>query len=137
VSESVYKLRPDKLSEDIVVPRSRMAEFIGFLEDLARTYELPMAAYGHAGDGNIHVNILFDEKISGQLEKAQAAVRELFTKVIAMRGTLSGEHGVGITKAPFIEMELSRPVLELMARLKKAFDPNGILNPGKIFPYKI
>jgi len=137
VSESVYKLRPDKISEDIVVPRSRMAEFIGFLEDLARTYELPMAAYGHAGDGNIHVNILFDEKTPGQMGKVQAAVRELFTKVIEMKGTLSGEHGVGVTKAPFIEMEISRPVLELMARLKKAFDPNGILNPGKIFPYKI
>ncbi|MGE5838841.1 MAG: FAD-binding oxidoreductase [Deltaproteobacteria bacterium] len=137
VSESVYKLRPDKISEDIVVPRSRMAEFIGFLEDLSAAYGLPMAAYGHAGDGNIHVNILFDEKIPGQAEKTQAAVRELFHKVIEMRGTLSGEHGVGITKAPFIAMEISRPALELMARLKKAFDPNGILNPGKIFPYII
>ena len=137
VSQSIYKLRPDKISEDIVVPRSRMAEFIGFLEDLARTYDLPMAAYGHAGDGNIHVNILFDAKSSGEFDKAQAAVKELFTKVIEMRGTLSGEHGIGVTKAPFIEMEISRPVLELMVRLKKAFDPNGIMNPGKIFPYKI
>jgi glycolate oxidase len=83
------------------------------------------------------VNILFDEKSRGEFEKAQAAVKEVFTKVIEMRGTLSGEHGVGVTKAPFIEMEISRPVLELMMRLKKAFDPNGILNPGKIFPYKI
>ncbi len=137
VSESVYKLRPDKVSEDIVVPRSRMAEFVGFLEDLAKAYGLPMAAYGHAGDGNLHVNILFDEKVPGESEKVQAAVKALFTKVIEMRGTLSGEHGVGITKAPFIEMEISRPALELMARLKKAFDPNGILNPGKIFPYMI
>jgi len=137
VSESVYKLKPDKISEDIVVPRSRMADFINFLENLARAYELPMAAYGHAGDGNIHVNILFDQKILGQREKAEAAVRDLFTRVVEMKGTLSGEHGVGITKAPFIEMEISRPVLELMGRLKKAFDPNGILNPGKIFPYKI
>jgi len=137
VSQSIYKLRPDKISEDIVVPRSRMAEFIGFLEDLARTHDLPMAAYGHAGDGNIHVNILFDAKSSGEFDKAQAAVKELFTKVIEMRGTLSGEHGIGVTKAPFIEMEISRPVLELMVRLKKAFDPNGIMNPGKIFPYKI
>ena len=137
VSQSVYKLKPDKMSEDIVVPRSRMAEFIGFLETLAKQYDLPMPAYGHAGDGNIHVNILFDEKIRGEFEKAQAAVKEVFTKVIEMRGTLSGEHGVGVTKAPFIEMEISRPVLELMVRLKKAFDPKGILNPGKIFPYKI
>jgi glycolate oxidase len=137
VSQSVYKLKPDKMSEDIVVPRSRMAEFIDFLETLAKQYDLPMPAYGHAGDGNIHVNILFDEKIRGGFEKAQAAVKEVFTKVIELRGTLSGEHGVGVTKAPFIEMEISRPVLELMVRLKKAFDPNGILNPGKIFPYKI
>jgi glycolate oxidase len=137
VSQSVYKLKPDKVSEDIVVPRSRMAEFIGFLETLAGKYHLPMPAYGHAGDGNIHVNILFDEKISGEFDKVQAAVKELFAKVIEMRGTLSGEHGIGLTKASFIEMELSRPVLELMVRLKKAFDPNGILNPGKIFPYKI
>jgi glycolate dehydrogenase FAD-linked subunit len=137
VSESVYKLRPDKISEDIVVPRSRMAEFVDFLEALSSTYDLPMAAYGHAGDGNIHVNILFDQKIPGQLQRAQAGVRELFTRVIEMKGTLSGEHGVGVTKAPFIEMEIARPVLELMVRVKKAFDPNGILNPGKIFPYKI
>jgi glycolate oxidase len=137
VSESVYKLRPDKLSEDIVVPRSRMADFIGFLEELAGTSALPVAAYGHAGDGNIHVNILFDEKIPGEKEKAQAVVNELFLKVVEMKGTLSGEHGVGVTKAPFVEMELSKPVLELMGRLKRAFDPNGILNPGKIFPYKI
>jgi glycolate dehydrogenase FAD-linked subunit len=137
VSESLYKLRPDKISEDIVVPRSRMADFIGFLEGLAGTYALPVAAYGHAGDGNIHVNILFDQEIPGGREKAQAAVRELFARVIEMKGTLSGEHGVGVTKAPFIEMELSKPVLELMGRLKKAFDPSGILNPGKIFPYRI
>ena len=133
---SVYlgKLRPDKVSEDIVVPRSRMAELVLFLDDLAEKYALPMAAYGHAGDGNIHVNILLDNKIPAEVKSADSAVRALFKKVIDMRGTISGEHGVGITKAPYVEMELSRPVLALMARLKKAFDPNGILNPGKIFP---
>ncbi|MBU2498078.1 MAG: FAD-binding protein, partial [Proteobacteria bacterium] len=122
---SVYlsKLRPDKVSEDIVVPRSRMAELVLFLDDLGEKYALPMAAYGHAGDGNIHVNILLDNNIPAEVKSADAAVRELFRKVIDMRGTISGEHGVGITKAPYVEMELSRPVLALMARLKKAFDP--------------
>ncbi|MGD2124907.1 MAG: FAD-linked oxidase C-terminal domain-containing protein [Desulfobacteraceae bacterium] len=134
VSPCVYKLRPDKVSEDIVVPRSRMAELVSFLDQLGEKYKLPMPAYGHAGDGNIHVNMMFDKSVPGDVKKVDAAVRELFRKVVAMNGTISGEHGVGMTKAPYLEMEISRPSLELMARLKKAFDPKGILNPGKIFP---
>jgi glycolate oxidase len=134
VSPAVYSLRPDKVSEDIVVPRNRLADVVAFLERLGRKYNLPMPAYGHAGDGNIHVNILFDKKVPGEEEKVTAAVRELFQAVIEMRGSLSGEHGVGLTKAPFLGMELSPPAIALMARLKKAFDPKGILNPGKIFP---
>ena len=134
VSPAVYSLRPDKVSEDIVVPRSRMADMIAFLERLGRKYNLPMPAYGHAGDGNIHVNILFDKKLPGEEKKVTAAVKELFQAVIEMKGTISGEHGVGLTKAPFLEMELSPSAIALMARLKKAYDPKGILNPGKIFP---
>ena len=134
VSPALYSLRPDKVSEDIVVPRSRMADMVAFLERLGRKYNLPMPAYGHAGDGNIHVNILFDKKLPGEEKKVTAAVKELFQAVIEMKGTISGEHGVGLTKAPFLEMELSPSAIALMARLKKAFDPKGILNPGKIFP---
>jgi glycolate oxidase len=134
VSPALSSLRPDKVSEDIVVPRSRMADMVAFLERLGHKYNLPMAAYGHAGDGNIHVNILFDKNLPGEEKKVTAAVRELFQAVIKMKGTISGEHGVGLTKAPFLEMELSPPAIALMARLKKAFDPKGILNPGKIFP---
>jgi glycolate oxidase len=93
-----------------------------------------MPAFGHAGDGNIHVNIMLDKRVPKEVENAAAAVKDLFRKVIEMAGTISGEHGIGITKAPYMEMEISGPALELMWRLKKAFDPNGILNPGKIFP---
>ena len=134
ISPALYKLKPDKVSEDIVVPRSRMAELVLFLQEMAERYGLPMAAYGHAGDGNIHVNIMLDKSLPREVTSADAAVRDLFRRVVDMNGTISGEHGVGITKAPYLEMEISRPALELMVRLKRAFDPKGILNPGKIFP---
>jgi glycolate oxidase len=133
LSPALLKLRPGKVSQDIVVPRSRLPELIAFLEQLSQKYQLPIPAFGHAGDGNIHVNIMLDKSVPKEVENATAAVKDLFRKVIEMDGTLSGEHGIGITKAPYMEMEISGPALELMSRLKKAFDPNGILNPGKIF----
>jgi glycolate oxidase len=133
-SPSMMRLRPNKVSEDIVVPRTRMPELVLFLGQLGKKYQLPIPAFGHAGDGNIHVNIMFDENIPREKENVHAVIKDLFGKVIEMGGTISGEHGVGITKAPYLEMEISRPVLDLMARVKKAFDPRNILNPGKIFP---
>jgi len=134
VSPAMYKLRPDKVSEDVVVPRNRMAELVSFLEELSGKVGLPIASYGHAGDGNIHVNLMLDKSEPKEVKKAGLAVEELFRKVLEMRGTLSGEHGVGITKAPYLGMEISQPALDLMVRVKKAFDPKNILNPGKIFP---
>ena len=133
VSPSLIKLRPGKVSEDVVVPRSRMRELLSFLGDLRERYTLPIAAFGHAGDGNIHVNIMMDKDDPDEVAKGDKIVRELFKRVIDLRGTITGEHGVGVTKAPYMDMEFSRPALDLMLRLKKAFDPNGILNPGKIF----
>lgn len=132
-SQSIFKIRPDKVSEDIVVPRSRMAELVSRLDELGQKYHLPIPAFGHAGDGNIHVNIMFDKGIPSEADAVEGVVKELFRIVIEMDGTLSGEHGVGLTKAPYIDMEVSEPALQLMARLKKAFDPKGVLNPGKIF----
>lgn len=137
VSPSLYNLKPDKVSEDVVVPRSKMVDLVLFLEDLSRKYGLLFPSYGHAGDGNVHVNILFDRKILEEASAVELAVRDLFGKVLEMGGTLSGEHGVGMTKRPYVGMELSSPALELMARIKAAFDPNGILNPGKIIPHPI
>jgi glycolate oxidase len=110
-----------------------MAEFVSFLDQLGRKYRLPLPAFGHAGDGNLHVNIMFDKNVPEEAEAVDKIVRELFAKVIDMDGTISGEHGIGLSKAPYLEMEISRPTIELMARLKRAFDPKGILNPGKIF----
>jgi len=134
VSPSLPKLRPHKVSQDIVVPRSRLAELVSFLDLLGKKYRLPIPAFGHAGDGNIHVNIMLDKSNPREVEDTDNAVRDLFEKVLEMGGTISGEHGVGITKAPYLGMEISKPAIALMSRLKKAFDPRGILNPGKIFP---
>ncbi len=134
ISPALMKLRPDKVSQDIVVPRTRMADLVCFLEALGQKYQLPIPAFGHAGDGNIHVNIMLDRGVPKDVENAHAAVKDLFRKVIEMGGTISGEHGIGITKAPYMEMEISKPALQLMSRIKKAFDPQGILNPGKILP---
>lgn len=133
VSPSLYKLRPHKINEDIVVPRSRMAELVGYLAELSRQYNLPIPAFGHAGDGNIHVNVMLDKSNARELDNAHVLVKALFNKVIDMRGTITGEHGIGITKAPYLNMEIPQAGLDLMLRVKKAFDPNGILNPGKIF----
>jgi glycolate oxidase len=132
-SPSMMRLRPNKVSEDVVVPRTRLPELVMFLGQLGEKYGIPIPAFGHAGDGNLHVNIMFDENVREEKENVGAVVKDLFKKVIEMGGTISGEHGIGITKAPYLDMEISGPSLDLMARIKKAFDPNNILNPGKIF----
>ena len=111
-----------------------MPELVLFLGQLGEKYRIPIPAFGHAGDGNVHVNIMFDENIPEEKENVHAVVKDLFRKVIEMGGTISGEHGIGITKAAYLDMEISGPGLDLMARVKKAFDPRNILNPGKIFP---
>ncbi|MBN2062789.1 MAG: FAD-binding protein [Deltaproteobacteria bacterium] len=131
-SPSLMRLGPDKISEDVVVPRSRLAELVSFLEELGARNGLAIPSFGHAGDGNLHVNIMLNKENPDEMNRAQKVIRELFLKVVEMGGTITGEHGVGITKAPYMELELSRPALDLMVRLKKAFDPNGILNPGKM-----
>lgn len=133
ISPALFRLGPDKINEDIVVPRSRIPEMVEWIDDLRKRTGLTMVTFGHAGDGNIHFNIMLDKGDKETLNKAEAAVEALFRQTIALGGTLSGEHGVGITKASYLDMELGRAEIALMKRIKVAFDPNGILNPGKIF----
>ena len=134
VSAAVVKLNPTKINEDVTVPRSKVAEILRRVEGISKKHGLIIVNFGHAGDGNIHVNVLIDKRKPGEQEKAHAAVKEIFQTALELGGTLSGEHGIGITKAPFLSMELGDMGIEVMKRIKKSFDPNNILNPGKIFP---
>ncbi len=136
VSPSLRDVNPDKMNEDIVVPRSKVPDIIREIEKIQQKYDIPIVNFGHAGDGNIHVNVMINKEIPGQEEKANSAIREIFQATLDLHGTLSGEHGVGLAKQPFIEMELNPSQIAVMQSIKLALDPNNILNPGKIFPWK-
>jgi len=123
-----------KINHDVVVPRGRVPELFDAISAIKERYQLQVASFGHAGDGNIHVNLMIDKGDQVARERARQAERELFERVVALEGSISGEHGIGFAKAPYLSIELSPDVIALMKRLKTAFDPNGILNPGKIFP---
>ncbi|NVL89410.1 MAG: FAD-binding protein [Desulfobacterales bacterium] len=133
ISPALFRLGPDKINEDIVVPRNRIPDMVEWIDELRNKTGLTIVTFGHAGDGNIHFNIMLDRRDKEALEKAESAIEELFAQTLALGGTISGEHGVGITKAPYIGMEIGSQELALMKRIKAVFDPNGILNPGKIF----
>jgi glycolate oxidase len=134
VSPALYHIKPTKINEDIVVPRGRIPEMLRSLREISEQYNLIIANFGHAGDGNIHVNIMTDKNDKGEYKKAGEALKDIFEATLKLEGTISGEHGVGLTKKPYIGMELSGTSIELMKAIKKGFDPEGLLNPGKIFP---
>jgi glycolate oxidase len=133
VSPSLRKVNPDKFNEDIVVPRSRVPDMIRALEKIATDYGVPIVNFGHAGDGNIHVNVMVDLKEDGMPEKIGKVMDEVFAAAVGLRGAISGEHGIGTAKARYLNMELDMATIAYMRRIKAALDPNNILNPGKIF----
>lgn len=134
VSPSLRDVNPTKYNEDIVVPRSKVPDIIRRIENIRKRYDIPIVNFGHAGDGNIHVNIMINREIPGMDEKAHEAIVDIFRAALDLGGTMSGEHGIGLSKAPYIPMELSAAQIAAMQAIKKALDPNNILNPGKIFP---
>jgi glycolate oxidase len=134
ISPALAKLKPDKINEDIVVPRSKIPDAIIGVREIAKKYNLTNANFGHAGDGNIHVNIMIDKSDKAESERAEKAVKEIFELILGFGGTISGEHGIGISKMPYIGMELSQPAIDVMKKVKQVLDPKGVLNPGKIFP---
>ncbi|MBT4964513.1 MAG: FAD-binding protein [Francisellaceae bacterium] len=130
---ALRKLAPKKLNEDIVVPISKIPQFIKYTEELSEKFKLPIVNFGHAGNGNIHTNILYDPQNNRENEQVEQALSCLFDLVISLGGSLSGEHGIGLEKQPFINKELDQNSIEIMSKIKQSFDPNNILNPGKIF----
>ncbi|VAW72375.1 Fe-S protein, homolog of lactate dehydrogenase SO1521 [hydrothermal vent metagenome] len=134
LSPALRKIAPKKINEDVVVPVSHIPELIQTLEELAQQYNIAIVNFGHAGNGNIHVNFLIDPDDPVQKENAELCLSKLFDLVLKLDGTLSGEHGVGTEKRDFIDREIDPVTMTLMLQIKKVFDPHTILNPGKIFP---
>ncbi|HBT97000.1 MAG TPA: glycolate oxidase subunit GlcD [Desulfobulbaceae bacterium] len=134
VSPSLKQLGPDKFNEDIVVPRAQLPQMIEALEEIAARLQVRIVNFGHAGDGNIHVNIMVDLRQERMEEKARQAVGEVFQAAVGLRGSISGEHGIGTVKAGYLGLEIDPVAMAMMRRVKAAFDPDNLLNPGKIFP---
>lgn len=133
LSQALYRLAPNKLNEDIVVPISRIPDMVEYIQEIQKRSGLTIVSFGHAGDGNIHCNIMYDKRDKTQLRKAERAVDELFDHTLKLGGTITGEHGVGITKKRYLKKELGPVEIRLMKQIKTLFDPGNILNPGKIF----
>jgi len=133
-SDALGRMRPNKLGEDIVVPRSQIPEMIRRINQISKQFGLPIAVFGHAGDGNLHPNILFDQQRAGERELVQQAAAAIFQAALELGGTLSGEHGIGLLKREYLSQALEEDVIDMMKGIKQLFDPTGLLNPGKIFP---
>ncbi len=133
ISPSLMKYNNLKINEDVVVPRSKVPELIRRVEEIGKKYSTFVANFGHAGDGNIHVNFMCDRHDADSLARARKAVKETFELSVELGGTISGEHGIGYVKSQYLDIAIDKPTLEIMKSIKKVFDPNGILNPGKMF----
>jgi glycolate oxidase len=133
ISPSLMKYGTLKINEDVVVPRSKVPELVSRIEAIGRDNDTFVANFGHAGDGNIHVNFVVDRDDPEQIARARKCVSETFRLSVELGGSISGEHGIGYVKAPYLDYAVDAPTLEVMKAIKKVFDPNGILNPGKMF----
>ena len=132
LSPALRSLSPNKINEDVVVPVSRLPDLIDGLRAIAKRHDVPIVSFGHAGNGNIHVNLL--PRTDDEHRRAEAALNDVFDLVISLDGTLSGEHGIGLAKRDFLSRAIDANALALMRRIKAQFDPDGILNPEKLLP---
>jgi glycolate oxidase len=132
-SSSFGRLRPNKLGEDISVPRSAIPETVRRIQEIAARHGLLIPLFGHIGDGNLHPNILCDLRDREEMSRVVRAAEDIFAVALAQGGTLSGEHGIGLLKRAFLPTALDPAALDLMRQLRRALDPRGVLNPGKVF----
>src|SRR5690606_15054970 len=128
-----FQLGDAKLNEDITIPLRAYEPFAVFLEKLRRSSKLAIPTFGHLADGNLHVNIMYHQAVPAERRAAEKAVKQLMKKVVALGGAISGEHGIGLAKTPFLRLQHSPAQIRAMQAVKHALDPNGILNPGKMF----
>jgi glycolate oxidase len=133
ISPALARRSPNKLGEDITVPRSAIPEVVKLLRGISAKYGLQIVIFGHAGDGNLHPNILFDKRIPEQWKAVEQMVAEIFDAALSVGGTLSGEHGVGVLKRPYLEKALGTISITVQRSIKQALDPQNIFNPGKMF----
>jgi D-lactate dehydrogenase len=134
LSHAIKQFAPLKINEDVVVPVTQLAGFVDFLDTLAHTQRLPIVSFGHAGNGNLHVNLMVHPDDADEMARTRASLDAIMDRVLALGGTLSGEHGIGTEKRRFLDREIDPPTLALMRAIKLQFDPHGLLNPGKLFP---
>ena len=134
LSPALRSLAPGKINEDVVVPVSRIPALVAGVQTLAREHALPIVCFGHAGNGNLHVNLMYDPADPAQSARAHRAMAGVFALTLSLGGTLSGEHGIGLAKRDFMPQAIDAPTLAVMRAVKAAFDPDGILNPGKLLP---
>ncbi len=132
ISPSLARLAPNKMNEDVCVPRSSLPALVEAVGKLARKYSLLVPTFGHAGDGNLHVNVMLDRRNRDEVRRAEAMVTELFEVTMKLDGTISGEHGIGITKMEYLPDQLGPDGIRLQGDIKRAFDPQSLINPGKV-----
>ncbi|CEP69453.1 FAD-linked oxidase, C-terminal [Moorella glycerini] len=133
VSPAITRIKPTKISEDATVPRSQVPAMIRRLGQIREKYQIDLVIFGHAGDGNLHPNIACDRRDAGEMQRVEKAIAEIFQAALELGGTLSGEHGIGLLKAPFLMAELGEAGYQAMQDIKRSLDPKNILNPHKIF----
>jgi glycolate oxidase len=130
---ALARLKPTTILEDATVPRSEIARMVSAINEIALKYKLDICTFGHAGDGNLHPTCPTDSRNHEEMEKVEMAFAEIFEKAIEFGGTITGEHGVGVVKAPYLELKLGKEGIAVMRAIKQALDPNNIMNPGKVF----
>ena len=131
LSPRLREIAPKKINEDIVVPVSNIPALIAAIQQLAEEHQIQIANFGHAGNGNLHTNLLINPDDPQQMQRAEVCLEALFQTVLELNGSISGEHGIGLVKQPYVALEIAENERNLMADIKQVFDPKGILNPGK------